>query len=291
MFTINDIYNKQIIINNDFDGILCGDFLQTNFNCKVIGWTNSKDKLYIKKGYILTENTIFIDIFTPQYMSIDQHITPYIYENSLNPNMLNNVFVFDNYNKKYPFSTFLFILTLSCIEGIDIKSFIINNNLYKLGDKNFYKFDIFLRADDTLYSTVCAYKENCQNWWNNIVSISNNNFCLKNLFNFIYSLEEEYVKKWKSEMKDYFEKKYNIINEELPIFNETNKSKIKEFLSHFNLETAVDDLLEIKLVHKRVNITNIEEFQKIINNNQIFSYAFPYSPRNINKKNFSYTTF
>lgn len=42
--------NKNIVINTDIDGFLCGMILQKYYGCKVVGFSNSRETIWIKDG-------------------------------------------------------------------------------------------------------------------------------------------------------------------------------------------------------------------------------------------------
>lgn len=286
---ISDFITKDIVINNDYDGVLSGYVLKKSLGCNIVGWTNSKNKLYFKKSHTISGNETYIDIFTPGHKSVDQHILPYDYPNTLNPNILNQKFVFSNYTQKYPFSTALFIISELAKEGVNINHFITKKN-FKIGGNDDYRyFDILLRADDTLFTSICKYQRNAKNWWDYLTHLSNNNKDLCELIKYIYSLDELTVTNWKNNVDKYFKELYGMIGEELPPFSKENYSKIKKFLSHFGLENDIENLMEINLSHKRTFVNNIEDFENIANQHDLFSYAFVFSPNNKEKKNFSYT--
>lgn len=39
--------NKNIIINTDIDGFLCGVILQKYFDCKIVGFSNSRETIWV----------------------------------------------------------------------------------------------------------------------------------------------------------------------------------------------------------------------------------------------------
>ena len=288
---LKDFLTKKIIINNDFDGVLCGNILKNEYGCEIVGWTNSKDRLLLKKGYKLGNTETFVDIFTLANKSIDQHILPREYSNTLNPNLLRGRFTFQNYYGKYPFSTAIFLLAMMAKEGKCITQYVFKSDKFVLGDKKFKYIDILLRADDTLYTTVCKYKENAKSWWDWIIELSNNNEVLINLKNFVYGINEKQAEEWKNSIDSYFWQNYKTNKEELAPFIEENFELNSKFLSHFSLSNDIINLEETTMRHERTIVKTMEEFDNIINNNNVFSYAFVFSPytKDSSKKNFSFT--
>ena len=53
--------NKNIIINTDIDGILSGIILVKYCGCKIVGFTNSKDSVWLADGY----DDLFKHIYIP----------------------------------------------------------------------------------------------------------------------------------------------------------------------------------------------------------------------------------
>ena len=49
---LSDLFNKNknIVINTDIDGFLCGMILQKYYGCKVVGFSNSRETIWIKDG-------------------------------------------------------------------------------------------------------------------------------------------------------------------------------------------------------------------------------------------------
>ena len=88
---------KQIVINSDIDGFLSGMILQEYYGCEIVGFSNSKESIWLKPG-IDIRSPIYIDIFVrdPKVYCIDQHIVAYdrphlerisAYGTKLNPNL------------------------------------------------------------------------------------------------------------------------------------------------------------------------------------------------------------
>ena len=76
--------NKNIIINTDIDGFLSGMILQKYYGCKVVGFSNSWDCVWIDPEYEKSTanalvDAIYIDLFVvaPSVVCIEQHIIGY----------------------------------------------------------------------------------------------------------------------------------------------------------------------------------------------------------------------
>ena len=169
-FFKND-YN--IIINTDLDGILSGLILKNYLNCKIVGFCNSAEKVYLSESISSLYSPVYIDIFVsdPFTRSIDQHIVAanqHHYEilkknpRKMNPNLDRPRYHFphSSYSNKYPFGTVHYIISLLESNGIKI-------DLDFFKTKNGLKFiDLLLRADDSLLTSVSSnYLINARDWW------------------------------------------------------------------------------------------------------------------------------
>jgi hypothetical protein len=112
--------NPYIIINTDIDGILSGIILCKYCNCKIVGFTNSKDTVWLAEGYDNLYKYVYIDMFVTndEATCIDQHIVavnePHMERiiklgNKYSPQSddSNNLRVFSSkgFKYKYPFGT------------------------------------------------------------------------------------------------------------------------------------------------------------------------------------------
>ena len=170
--------NPNIIINTDIDGILSGIILCKYCNCNIVGFTNSKDKVWLADGYDDLYKHIYIDMFVTndKTICIDQHVVAVSDKHMQKIRNLNNkfspqcddpnhlrIFSTTGFKYKYPFGTFQYIVAQLENEGIvitlpDLNSKIPNSNI-KLGD-------LLHRADDAMKTSLFAYKSNADFWWN-----------------------------------------------------------------------------------------------------------------------------
>lgn len=78
MKSLTDIFqqNKNIVINTDIDGILSGIFLQKYFDCNIVGFCNSKDKVWISNRLSSVYEPVYIDMFVVNrdVTCIEQHL-------------------------------------------------------------------------------------------------------------------------------------------------------------------------------------------------------------------------
>ena len=280
-----NLNNRRLVLNNDFDGCLCGYILLNLFEKnKIIGFSNSKDIVWLVDGEKLDDTVLFIDMFTLEYQSIDQHIHPMDFEKGFNPNNERHRYTFTDYTRKYPFSTAFWLLAVAARQGKDISKVIPALKKMSMGDK-YYLCDIYLRADDSLLN-ACKYKTNCEDWRKYLVDYSNNNIYLKQLFEFIFSKKEDEVEKWKIKMDNHYCKE-GLNKEELPdITTEKAKKFFRFFGITYNNITSVIHFERIKTTLK-----TLDEFNEFYEENKehLFSFAFVYGPNKKDVNNFSYS--
>lgn len=170
--------NRNIVINTDIDGILSGIILCKYCDCNIVGFTNSKDSVWLADGYDNLYTNVYIDMFVTNKdtVCIDQHIIAVNNEHmqqirnsktkfSPHSDDENNLRVFnsDGFKNKYPFGTVLYLIAQLESEGYvvslpDLNSAVPNSEI-KLGD-------LILRADDAMRTSLYAYKSNADFWWN-----------------------------------------------------------------------------------------------------------------------------
>jgi len=231
----------------------------------------------------LKKDTLFVDIYTPLFDSIDQHIPIGKNLKSFSPNNVRGIYAFENYKRKYPFSTYFWLLCIAAKDNLDISLCI--PKLYEIKTDNiFHKSDILFRADDSLLNCK-KFEHNANDWMNYLLEYSNNNKTIKKLFDFMKTADINQIEIWKQNIDTFFKTKCEFNNEEI-----TNISNIKakKFLSRFNISyNKITRVIQFK--NKRVNISSFEDYLKINSSYKLFSYAFVYSSYNRNKKNFSFT--
>lgn len=54
--------NKDIVINTDIDGFLCGMILQKYYGCRVVGFSNSRETIWLISEIEDINAPIYIDI-------------------------------------------------------------------------------------------------------------------------------------------------------------------------------------------------------------------------------------
>ena len=171
--------NKNIIINTDIDGFLCGMILQKYYGCKVVGFSNSRETIWVSPEIKDIYSPIYIDLFVnrPNVICIEQHIIAFnkrhhneilSYGTKINPNIdRERTFVGDmqsDYFHKYPFGTVHYLIALMAKEGVEVELPDLCK-CYSFNNININAGHIILRADDALFSTLGPYRENALDWW------------------------------------------------------------------------------------------------------------------------------
>ena len=203
---INELYKRKgVVANTDIDGILSAALLCNLFpHLSILGFTNSCTNIYLSDN-IKKHDVLYVDIFlcNEGVFSVDNHIVGSecnIIENpyKINPNIFYNIYV-ERYIQKYPFSTFIFLLSLidDKIINIDIDAIVGKTS----DNEDIFLWELLLRADDTLLNTY-KYEENTANWWSILLNNSNNplleelykKVCEVNNYKNAYALKEKVQK-------------------------------------------------------------------------------------------------
>lgn len=183
--TLESIFanNPDIIINTDIDGFLSGMILQKYYDCRIVGFSNSRDTIWVTPEVRSIYAPVYINLYVnrPDVVCIEQHIISYdrnhhdrieSFRSKLNPNLeRGRTFMGDltgDYFHKYPFGTVHYLLSLMAKEGIHVdlgdlnRSCCVNLNGRRLVT---CPGQVLLRADDALYSTLGPYRDNALDWW------------------------------------------------------------------------------------------------------------------------------
>lgn len=216
--------NKNIIINTDIDGFLCGEILRHYFGCKIVGFSNSKKEIWVTPEVQSIYDPIYIDLYVarPDVICIEQHIIAKDKEHHLkiekmgtkiNPNVeRGRTFVGNHtgdYYHKYPFGTVHYIIALMAREGIHVELPLLTEEVYD--DDRDLGTDIgqiILRADDALYSTLSAYADNAQDWWRYLDEYHQYP-AIEKLRNYIDTCDRTKAKEYKDKIGFVFKNKLN----------------------------------------------------------------------------------
>ena len=314
---ISEIFKKKpnIIINTDIDGILCGVILCHYCGCKVAGFSNSKDKVWLRDDIKSVYDPIYIDMFVPKsdVWCIDQHIIAVndahhdkfvATGTKINPQIdRHRVFQKWDYTYKYPFGSIHYIIAMLEKEGIKIQY----PNLLNIVDPtlSIRLGDLLLRADDAMKTTLNSnYMKNARDWWNWLIELSNNAESVKRMEQFLYSdTPSTEVERIKSNTKTYLNTHF------LSRTSDGGFNQITDFQGFLlpNIQKYIDEigrLMEMPINYPIHYIPHKGTYnllywspqweQEFVNNGtingkEVFSYAFIYSPGGRNQ-NFSFTT-
>ncbi len=215
---------KEIIINTDIDGFLCGEILRHYYGCRIVGFSNSKKEIWVTPDVKSIYDPVYIDLYVarPDVVCIEQHIISKDKAHHLqiekmgtkiNPNVeRGRTFVGDytgDYYHKYPFGTVHYIITLMAREGIDVELPNLSTEVFDNGiglDTDLGQ--IILRADDALYSTLSAYADNAQDWWSYLDG-GNKYPAIEKLRKYIETCDRAKAKEYKEKIGRVFKNKLN----------------------------------------------------------------------------------
>jgi hypothetical protein len=307
--------NSNIIINTDIDGFLCGMLLQKYYDCKVVGFSNSKQNIWVDPSITSIYNPIYIDLYVtnPDVVCIEQHIIG-IDENhnqqlsllgtKLNPNLEreNRTFLGD-YSHKYPFATVHYIIAMMENEGIHVdlpdlfNTFDYNARGHECRDMKLGY--IFLRADDALHSSLNAYRNNASDWWIWLLNKSNEASSIKTFINFINQQDPNLSQNIKNQTGNFFTQCLGCDGKDGAFTRVVdNNGQLLQSVQFYISE--LQRLTNYKLNIPNKYITHEGSFRKeiytrqsdniitLINSDNMFSYAFIYS-QYAHYPNFSYT--
>ena len=237
---------KTIIINTDIDGILSGVLLVKYLDCRIVGFTNSKDKVWLGDDYDDLFGHVFVDMFVTndEAICIDQHV---VAVNEEHQNRIiatgtkyspqidgNRIFTPDGFKYKYPFGTTQYLIAQLESEGISVEfpsltEVIPNSDGVTIGD-------LIHRADDAMYSSLYAYEKNAADWWDWLLGRSNRSKVITDLKNYLESMRAEVKESIDSDGRPHKTKEYD---EERKAVVKEIKDKIKKyFKENFSCRTS-----------------------------------------------------
>lgn len=309
--------NRDIVINSDIDGFLCGMLLQKYYSCRVVGFSNSWDCVWLSKEYEDTigedavNKPVYIDLYVvnPDVICIEQHIIGYDDKHNaaikalgtkVNPNIMRHGRTFTgDYFHKYPFGTVHFLIAMMEREGITVElPLLLNSNTLKTLEYNLTIGDILLRADDALFSSLGPYKANAEEWWPWLVEFSNSAKSVFAMTNYVGQQDPGKRFIVKDRTADYFKKEFGCdgIDGAYKYVTDVNGVIFDKILLY---RDEISKLMDMPLsLPKNYNIhKGIASTCKYTGNadnltpdrwRELYSYAFIFGPRSP-KNNFSYT--
>ena len=309
--------NRDIVINSDIDGFLCGMILQKYFDCRIVGFSDSKDTIWLIPEITDIDSPIFIDLYVarPNVICIEQHIIAYdsthhnkiiSYGSKFNPNLeRRRTFVGDldsDYYHKYPFGTVHYLIALMSKEGIDVtlpdlyKTHSVKQWTNPLQSVSTNLGQVILRVDDALYSTLSPYRENALDWWH-WLDPNNKSSAILALRNYISSCEIPLAKQYKNEIGHFF-KGLGCEGAD-GAFKRISDDSGNILPKVLNYNDVIGEMMGIRLnlpkqfnIHKGVYSLQYcrpgYDDMNVLNDPKLYSYAFIFGPHPRNP-NFSFT--
>jgi len=227
---------RSFIISADYDGAICASFLNHYLNWDLVGYYNFNSIWLSQQALENKKELIWVDLnilplsgksIGGQIVTLNNE-TPTGFKTSCNANILANI-TNNNFNKKFPFSTLLFLMWL---HDIDLKI----NNIGKL---------LILHSDNT-WMKIQKYSQNV-NWWKNLLP----DFNWDNLFKEVNSIQYE------SDIDQLLYPELKYIDAISGYSKLTSKHlKIKSRESKFNPDWDIDIILNLfDLFAKNLNWT------------------------------------
>lgn len=250
--TLDDFFkdSKQININVDNDGVMCGAILSLLYGCTIDGFNNS-DKTVIHNEDIPYDKLVYIDLHVgyPHIKSLDQHMvsvnkhhndTIVSNPNKINPNVDYGVYWY-RYGDKFPFSTAIYLLARAEGEGKDLS----NIDLEKPITEDFKLGDLIWQTDSS-YENFFKYTRNVKNWFDKLREISNNGEFTEKLITWVDTVpkDEEERKNFTLNIGNWYKEMFNCVN---------NHGSIKEGLIDENGIVSKDVLKYTNTIGKLLN--------------------------------------
>lgn len=308
--------NKNIVINSDIDGFLCGMILQKYFGCRVVGFSDSRDTVWLAPEVSDIDAPVYIDLYVarPDVVCIDQHIIAYDcnhhntilgYGTKFNPNLeRKRTFVGDmgsGYSHKYPFGTVHYLIALMGREGINVGLPDLFQVHYTAQWNDASQIisatlgHVILRADDALYSTLRPYRENALDWWN-WLDPTHAIPALETLRKYLDTCDIEKARAYKVETGSFF-KKLGCDGHDGAFMKVTDDDGVilPKVLNYRDvigkmMGTSLD-LPERYIIHKgKYAVRHViqGEGMPVLDAGNLYSYAFIYGPHS-KSPNFSFT--
>ena len=308
--------NKNIVINSDIDGFLCGMILQKYYDCRVVGFSDSRDTIWLIPDIKDIDSPVFIDLYVarPGVVCIDQHIISFnrkhydrirSYGTKINPNLdRKRTFVGDmdsDYYHKYPFGTVHYLIYLMAKEGINV----VLPDLSTIHQIRAFGEDaksistcaghVILRADDALNSTLSPYRENALDWWN-WFDPEHKFPAIQSLRRFIDSCKIFKARDYKIRIGDFFKSLgCDGLDGAFSSITDSDGSIFPKVLYYRDVISGIMgmalNLPEKYVIHKgkyRLDFRYPYSDMSILNSDDLYSYAFIFGPRP-KTPNFSFT--
>lgn len=314
--TLRELFaeNPDIIINTDIDGILSGILLCHYCGCKVAGFSNSKETVWLRDGIDSVYQPVYIDMFVPRLdvCCVDQHIVSVNDQHhrlfvaagtKISPQLdRHRLFERNDYKAKYPFGVVHYVIARLEHEGVqvdfpDLQTLVDTNLNIRLGD-------LLLRADDAMKTTLHSnYMANARDWWNWLMALSINAPSVRRMVDFLYqSTPSLQVNAIKANTGAYFYTHFCSSSSDGGFAKITDDSNsILPNVAFYIQEMA--RLMAMPITFAGHYVPHVGQFKRVlwdkrwenefvnhgtIGGEEVFSYAFVYGP-DATSPNFSYT--
>lgn len=314
--TLRDLFiaHPDIIINTDIDGILSGVFLSHYCGCKVAGFSNSKDTVWLRDGINSVYDPVYIDMFVPRpdVWCVDQHIVSVNGRHhdrfvaagtKLSPQLdRHRVFERNDYKSKYPFGAVHYIIARLENEGVKVDL----PDLHTVVDArlNIRLGDLLLRADDAMKTSLNSnYVDNAKGWWKWLWALSDHASSVRRMIDFLYKdTPTNKVNAIKANTKAYFFSHFGSSSGDGGFEGVTDSANIilPNVVGYIN---EMARIMGMPLAFERHYVPHVGQFKRVswdrrwenefvdrgtIHGEAVFSYAFVYGP-DATSPNFSYT--
>ena len=304
--------NKNIVINTDIDGILSGILLNKYYGCKIVGFSNSKEAVWLSDDVNSVYDPVYIDLYVvnPNVVCIEQHIIATdashlqsikSFNTKINPNLERGKVFTDDYYHKYPFGTVHYLIALMEAEGISVELPNLNKRITAPEGTSITLGQLILRADDALYSSLGPYADNASDWWRWLLRKSNNAQSIKDLVSYVTNSNPSLSKAIKEKTGAFFIYGFGCSGKDgafdkICDYDDEISVDFIDFVSFVNdcmqgnIEIPSKCYAHIGEFKKRfVKGYQKEELKRLMQDPELFSYAFIYGP-NSKYPNYSYTT-
>ena len=153
--------NLPMIISADYDGLICASFLHHHLNWKLVGYYDLNTIWVSENAIQEKQNLVWVDlnILPKQGKTIGGHIIsisgeiPPGFQSSCNPNILAEITA-EEFNRKFPFSTLIYLLWL---HNIEVKHDLLSRLLVLHSDAAWLKFQHYIENCTKWQKVLCDY--------------------------------------------------------------------------------------------------------------------------------------
>ena len=281
--------NLSMIISADYDGLICASLLHHHLNWQLEGYYDLNTIWITEKGGQEKQNLIWVDlnILPKQGKAIGGHIVsisgdiPPGFQSSCNPNILAEITA-GEFQRKYPFSTLIYLLWL---HNIEINTDLLARLLVLHSEASWLKYQQYPKNSKYWEKLLPDYN------WNALFNGVNTKGFEKQIDEYLYPLfQSMQAVSGKSKLRS---KHLNICSKQYQFNPDWDEDVVLQLLNLFGKTlgwTPPKLPSNLKLINgnrKKVPLALIKEIglSQFLKDNRVFSYAIP-SPRI-----FNFTTF